>query len=63
MLDTNFENKRKQSIKDEFSLAKDLLKVKITQNDEVDTDDNEETAKNTHLNECVGKDDDEESDH
>merc|ERR1711976_1056769 len=31
---TNFESKRKQSIKDEFSLARDLLKAKIQEEDD-----------------------------
>lgn len=54
---------RKQSIKDEFSLVKDLLKAKILDED-FDTDDKSETAKNTHHNENIGlyEDDSEDSD-
>lgn len=55
----NFEDKRKQSIKDEFSLAKDLLKMKLS-DEELEQETIEETMKNTLYNKCVGKCGDEE---
>jgi|LauGreDrversion4_2_1035121.scaffolds.fasta_scaffold530964_2 hypothetical protein len=59
---------RKKSIKNEFQLAKDLLKIQLAE-EEMDTEDGpEETAKNTLHNQNVGKlksdydDDDDDSD-
>ena len=52
--DENFTSLRKKSIKDEFSLVKDFMKSKNFQED-LDTDDQDEIIKNTHLNEVVGK--------
>jgi hypothetical protein len=70
-LDINFDSLRKKSIKNEFQLAKDLLKIQLAE-EEMDTENTEEgpeeTAKNTIYNQSVGKlksdydDDDDDSD-
>ena len=57
----NFEEKRKLSIKDEFSLAKDLLKMKLS-DEELEQETIEETMKNTLYNKCVGKCNEEDDD-
>jgi hypothetical protein len=57
-LDINFDSLRKKSIKNEFQLAKDLLKIQLAE-EEMDTENTEEgpeeTAKNTIYNQSVGK--------
>lgn len=58
----NFEDNRRKSIKDEFSVAKDLLKMKINEDDELEPEVIEKTMKNTLYNKCVGKLEDEDSD-
>merc|ERR1711976_257001 len=50
---SNFENKRRQSIKDEFSLCKVLLGAKIIDEEDEETDDADETNKNTQKNENI----------
>ncbi len=57
-----FEKQRKSSIKNEFQLAKDLLKLKIASEEEMEVDVIEETMKNTLYNKCVGKLEEEEED-
>jgi hypothetical protein len=46
--------RRKSSIKDEFTLVKELLKQKKT-DDELEPEIIEETMKNTLYNKCLGK--------
>ena len=63
--DSKFDNLRKKSIKNEFQLAKDLLKIQIAEeNEDMDTEEPEETAKNTMYNKQVGQmhDDDDDDD-
>jgi hypothetical protein len=57
-----FEQKRKSSIQNEFQLAKDLLKLKIASEEEMEVEMIEETMKNTLYNKCVGKLEEEEED-
>ena len=52
-----FDFKRKSSIKDEFTLVKELLK-KNKNDDELEPEIIEETMKNTLYNKCLGKFDD-----
>jgi hypothetical protein len=53
----NFDGRRKRSIKDEFTLAKDLLKLNLN-DDELEPEVIEETMKNTLYNKCIGMMDD-----
>lgn len=58
-----FDKKRKSSIQNEYQLAKDLLKLKIASEEEMEVEMIDETMKNTLYNKCVGKlEEDEEDD-